>query len=142
MRTDLRIYGKAVRTDKLLAIGKCYGALRSACKRLGFEHFSHHSFRHLAGTKWLECGVNPRQAAAWLGHQDGGALLLRIYAHARRDHVQEEAAKVQWTRPSQKPEAEIVTLNGVAYSRAALEALIKCQPAANDLTEQPKESVE
>jgi len=82
--------------------------------------------------------VNPRQAAAWLGHQDGGALLLRIYAHARKDHAQEEAAKVQWTRPSQQPEAETITLNGVAYSKTALEALIKRQPAASNLPELPK----
>lgn len=86
-RKNLRIYGKEVRTDKLLAIGKCYGTLGSACKKLGFQHFSHHTFRHLAETKWLECDVNPRQAADWLGHQDGGALLLRIYAHARKDHA-------------------------------------------------------
>jgi hypothetical protein len=85
--------------------------------------------------------VNPKQAAAWLGHQDGGALLLRIYAHARKDHAQEEAAKVHWTKLPQQPEAGSVILNGVAYSRAALEALIKGQPAANGLAALPQESV-
>ena len=136
-RKSLRIYGKEVRTDKLLAIGKCYGALRSACKKLGFQNFSHHTFRHLAGTKWLECGVNPKQAAAWLGHQDGGALLLRIYADARKGHAREEAAKVRWGKSPQQAEAETFTFNGVTLTKAEVEALLKRLPAADNVVALP-----
>ncbi len=31
---------------------------------------------------------------AWLGHADGGALLMRVYAHHRRAHSIAQAAKV------------------------------------------------
>jgi len=132
-RKNLRIYGKEVRTNNLLAIGKCYGALRAAIEKLNLPIKGHHTFRHLAGTKWLECGVNVKQVAEWLGHQDGGALLLKIYAHARKQQAHDEAAKVRWNKVVSPPVEDAVIIDGVRYSKAQLGAIIKCLPQANNL---------
>ena len=42
----------------------------------------------------LAAGVDIPTVAAWLGHADGGALLMRVYAHHRRAHSVSQAAKV------------------------------------------------
>ncbi len=58
-------------------------SLANACKFAGWPHrFTHHTLRHYFGTRCLQAGIPVQEVAAWLGHRDGGALLLRIYAHA------------------------------------------------------------
>ena len=46
-----------------------------------------HSLRHSALTSWLEAGATPMLAAAWAGHSDGGALIVRTYGHVRPAHA-------------------------------------------------------
>jgi hypothetical protein len=46
------------------------------------------------GTSAIEAGVDIPTVAAWLGHADGGALLMRVCAHHRRAHSVARAAKV------------------------------------------------
>ncbi len=55
-----------------------------------------HDLRHLFATRCMESGVDVRTIASWLGHRDGGALLLRRYAHLRDDHSQRMARKVRF----------------------------------------------
>lgn len=55
---------------------------------------THHTLRHAFATRALESGVDVRTVAGWLGHQDGGALLLRTYAHLLQDHSLAQAARV------------------------------------------------
>lgn len=40
-----------------------------------------HMLRHYFASVLLTDGENPKAVAEWLGHADGGALLLRTYAH-------------------------------------------------------------
>jgi integrase len=40
-----------------------------------------HQLRHRFASLMVASGMNVRQIAEWMGHQDGGALLLRTYAH-------------------------------------------------------------
>jgi integrase len=40
-----------------------------------------HQLRHRFASLLVASGINIRQVAEWMGHQDGGALLLRTYAH-------------------------------------------------------------
>lgn len=69
-------------------------ALRKACKRLGFPHYSPRSLRRMFITRCLTLGVSVKNVAHWQGHQDGGALLLRVYSHVIDAHAQREAAKL------------------------------------------------
>lgn len=40
-----------------------------------------HALRHFYASTLLAAGVSVRAVADWLGHADGGALLLKVYAH-------------------------------------------------------------
>ena len=55
---------------------------------------THHALRHAFATRALESGVDVRTVAGWLGHQDGGSLLLRTYAHLLQEHSLAQAARV------------------------------------------------
>jgi integrase len=68
-------------------------AFRGACDRLGFERIRIHDLRHLFATRAMEKGIPVGTIAKWLGHKDGGALLMRTYAHVR-DDVSFEQAKL------------------------------------------------
>lgn len=68
-------------------------AFARLAKRLGLTcHF--HDLRHAHASELLRQGVPVHVAAARLGHKDGGALLLRTYAHATDDAARDAANKV------------------------------------------------
>lgn len=70
-------------------------ALAKACKRLGFPHYSPRALRRMFITRCFAQGVtSPKSVAQWQGHQDGGALILRVYSHVIDSHAQREAAKL------------------------------------------------
>lgn len=72
-------------------------SLASACRKLGVEPLTHHDLRDAFATLAIEAGVDIPTVAAWLGHADGGALLMKTYAHHRRAHSLAQAAKVDFT---------------------------------------------
>jgi integrase len=77
--------------------------LKRACKRAGWAHkFSLHSLRHCFATRCLEGGVNVRLLAGWLGHRDGGKLLLTTYAHLCHQHGKEAAERLRFFKPVDK----------------------------------------
>jgi site-specific recombinase XerD len=45
----------------------------------------YHMLRHVYASTLLSDGVRVAAVASWLGHADGGALLLRTYAHVPSD---------------------------------------------------------
>jgi integrase len=69
-------------------------ALTRACKRMELAHLRIHDLRHFFATYAMECGVDVRTLAGWLGHKDGGVLLLRRYAHVRDSHSLSSASKL------------------------------------------------
>ena len=71
-------------------------ALTNACRRLNCPHIHHHSLRHFFATNCLESAIPPNVVAGWLGHADGGALLLRTYGHLRPKHEAEMATRVNF----------------------------------------------
>ena len=81
--------------DLVLPQAECKRALGTACVRAGVPHLSHHDFRHLFGTRCIESAVDLPTAARWLGHQDGGALLAKIYFHLVDEHSRLMAARVK-----------------------------------------------
>ncbi|MBC8008926.1 MAG: site-specific integrase [Burkholderiales bacterium] len=69
-------------------------SLSRACAAVGIPRLTHHDLRDAFATLCIESGVDVPTVAGWLGHADGGALLMRIYAHHRRAHSAVQAAKV------------------------------------------------
>jgi integrase len=45
-----------------------------------------HDLRHFFASHCLERGVDVPTVSRWLGHKDGGVLVLRTYGHLRDDH--------------------------------------------------------
>ena len=78
------------------ATGRPRQALMKACDEAGVARLSPHDLRHLFVTRCIESGVDIRTIAAWIGHKDGGALLLKRYAHLRREHSQAMAKLVKF----------------------------------------------
>jgi integrase len=68
--------------------------ITTACRSLGYPHFTHHDFRHFFATTCIESGVDIPTVSRWLGHKDGGALAMRVYGHLRQEHSKIAAAKV------------------------------------------------
>jgi integrase len=72
----------------------CEESLEAACEKAGVRRMTHHSLRHLFTTRAIEAGVPVPTVAHWLGHRDGGALLLKTYAYLLDHHSQAMAQKV------------------------------------------------
>ncbi len=70
-------------------------ALQAACIRLGLPHYSPRALRRCFIVHCLEKGVDPRLVAQWQGHQDNGALILKVYGRfINGDHAKQMAAMV------------------------------------------------
>ena len=80
--------------DKVFAMKCPRRALDSACKGLNLPRMRPHDLRHFFATWALESGVDPATLAKWLGHADGGALVMNTYGHVRNDHSLESAKKL------------------------------------------------
>jgi integrase len=57
-------------------------------------HVRIHDLRHAFSTYAVERGVDVPTVASWLGHKDGGKLLLKTYNHLRDAHSKESAKKL------------------------------------------------
>jgi len=82
--------------DRIVPIDSAKKALETACRRLNYPRYTHHSFRHLFATQAIENGVDIPTVARCMGHVDGGALLMKTYGHLRDDHSREMAGKVSF----------------------------------------------
>ncbi len=69
-------------------------ALDNACERLQVPHLRIHDLRHFFATYALECGVDVPTVAKWLGHKDGGILVMKTYSHLRDEHSLAQAKKL------------------------------------------------
>lgn len=116
--------------DRLVLGKECLGSLAKACKALGFEKWTHHTFRHVFATRALiVTNCDYFTVANWLGHQDGGKLLSVRYAHLNQAHSQAQAKKLNYNfNPSAPVAAEAkdtVELNGQVWNRADLAKLLE-----------------
>jgi len=82
---------------KVFQVCECQKALDRALKKVGAHRITHHDLRHLFATRCIESGVDIPTVSRWLGHKDGGALLMKTYGHLRREHSQAQALKVTFT---------------------------------------------
>ena len=91
----------AQRTDAVCQVGEGQHSMDRAAKtvgksRGGFPRLTHHKLRDYFATTCLEQGVDVPPVALWLGHKDGGVLVLRTYVHPRQGHGREAAAKIRF----------------------------------------------
>ena len=99
----LRAHLEHLRTKRIagpiLGVKTCIDALQRSCKRLGLPLLRHHDLRHYFATACIESGVPIPTVSDWLGHADGGALLMRTYRHLRDRHSLEAAKLVTLSAP-------------------------------------------
>ncbi len=81
-------------TDRILFVSEAQKALTRACAEVGVARLTHHDLRDVFATTCIEAGVDIPTVARWLGHADGGALLMKTYSHLRDTHSIAMAAKV------------------------------------------------
>lgn len=86
--TQLRALGNK---GKVFSIQDPRASLRNACVRLELPHLTLYDMRHYFITWAIESGVDIPTVAKWIGHRDGGALLIRTYTHIRDLHSLEKA---------------------------------------------------
>lgn len=84
------------REVKIMPVSTLNKRLKAACEALGIEYFTNHDIRDYYVTTALEAGIPVHTVAAWLGHVDGGALLLKRYAHLRDQHSAEQVKKLNF----------------------------------------------
>ncbi len=92
-----------IKTDriagKFLNVKSSRQALGRSCERLGLAKIRHHDLRHYFVTVCIENGVDIPTVAAWVGHADGGALLMKTYSHLRQEHSIAAAKTVNFSSP-------------------------------------------
>ncbi len=87
-------------TDRVMQVKECQKAMDRAAASAGMTRITHHDLRHLFATRCIESGVDIPTVSRWLGHQDGGALAMKVYGHLRDDHSKEMAKKVSFSAPA------------------------------------------
>lgn len=65
---------------------------KEALRYARVPHRRLHAARHTAASRLIAAGATPSAVAAWLGHADGGTLVLRTYAHTDASEVDALAA--------------------------------------------------
>lgn len=86
--------------EKLLAGSSCLKHLAAACAALDVPKLTQHDLRHFFATICLLKGVRPKTLAEWLGHSDGGVLVMATYGHLLPVAGAAEAALVTFDEPA------------------------------------------
>ena len=102
--TDLRKLLKRMRAGRLeqpvnapvLRVREAQKAVDRAATKIGVPRLTHHQFRDVFATTAIECGIDVPTVSRWLGHRDGGALLMEVYGHLRDDHAQAIVKKLNF----------------------------------------------
>jgi integrase len=90
----LRDEGSPKPSDTVSQIESAKKSLATACRRLGYPHFTHHDLRYFFATTCIKSGVDIPTVSRWLGHKDGGALAMRVYGHLCEEHSSAAIKKV------------------------------------------------
>jgi integrase len=86
-------------SDAVMSAKEFRGSVKTTCGQLGVPYFNHHAMRHLFITRCMELNIPVRTIADWVGHKDGGALILKRYSHVRPAHTSEMARRVTFSNP-------------------------------------------
>jgi integrase len=88
---------------RIFKVAECQKSIDRAAKKVGVDRITHHELRHLFATRCIESGVDIPTVSRWLGHRDGGSLLMKTYGHLRREHGIDQAQRVTFASKSTKP---------------------------------------
>ena len=62
----------------------------------GLKQFGFHDLRHFFISYCVMSGIDFMTIARWVGHQDGGVLIGRVYGHLSNEHAQQQAKRVSF----------------------------------------------
>jgi integrase len=75
-------------------------ALLTARPQAGLPEFSFHDCRHFFVSHCVMSGIDFMTIARWVGHQDGGILIGKVYGHLSNEHAQRQAQRVSFGPPA------------------------------------------
>lgn len=84
----------AKESDTIIKIQSAKRAIISACKIAELTRMTHHSFRHYFTTRAMLTPIDGPTVAKWVGHKDGGTLLIRTYTHVKDQHSLDMAQRI------------------------------------------------
>jgi len=70
-------------------------ALRTACAKAEMPAFGFHDCRHYFISQCVMSGIDYMTIARWVGHQDGGVLIGKVYGHLSNEHAKRQADRVR-----------------------------------------------
>ena len=59
--------------------------------------FGFHDCRHFFISMCVMSGIDYMTIARWVGHQDGGVLIGKVYGHLSNEHAKRQAARINFT---------------------------------------------
>jgi integrase len=80
------IFPSPQRGEKDIPVRSLRESLLKVRKAVGLESLGFHDFRHLFISKCVMAGVDYMTIAEWVGHQDGGVLIGKVYGHLNDQH--------------------------------------------------------
>lgn len=63
----------------------------------GLPKFGFHDCRHFFISMCVMSGIDYMTIARWVGHQDGGVLIGKVYGHLSNEHAKRQAAKIKFS---------------------------------------------
>lgn len=84
------------RSGPVLSVQDPSTALKLGCQAIGVPALRRYDLRHYFATRCNESGVDIPTLAKWLGHQDGGRLVMKTYIHIGAAHELAAAARVRF----------------------------------------------
>jgi integrase len=70
--------------------------LRLVRKTAKLPKFGFHDCRHYFISTCVMSGIDYMTIARWVGHQDGGLLIGKVYGHLSNEHAQRQAERIQF----------------------------------------------
>lgn len=85
-------------------------SFKLARKQAGLEWVGFHDLRHYFASRAVMSGIDFKTIAEWMGHQDGGVLLCKVYSHLLAGHKSDMAARLTFSPTVVRlmPDAELV----------------------------------
>ena len=71
-----------------------------ARKEAGLLRFGFHDCRHFFISMCVMSGIDYMTIARWVGHQDGGVLIGRVYGHLSDEHAKKQALRIDFGNQS------------------------------------------
>jgi len=81
-------------------------ALLAARKNAELPDFSFHDCRHYFVSHCVMSGIDFMTIARWVGHQDGGILIGKVYGHLSNEHAKRQAGRVDFGSAKPKDDSQ------------------------------------